>query len=67
MATQEKLSLMRDLLEHMGTCCEAWQAAGDQKEALFASYLRRDLTEFRRLCESLLCDRSAPTTVGRVC
>jgi hypothetical protein len=53
MALKEKLNLLRDLLDHMGTCCDAWQAADDHMETVFASSLRRDLAEFRRLCDTL--------------
>ncbi len=53
MALKEKLNLLRDLLDHMGTCCDAWQAADDHLETVFASSLRRDLAEFRRLCDTL--------------
>ena len=48
MARKEKLNLLRDLLEHMGTCCDAWQAADDQAETLFANSLRRDLAALAR-------------------
>jgi hypothetical protein len=54
MALKEKLNLLRDLLEHMGTCCEAWQAADGQMETVFANSLRRDVAEVRRLCDTLL-------------
>ena len=65
MARKEKLNLLRDLLEHMGTCCDAWQAADDQMETLFANSLRRDLAEFRRLCDTLLVSPQPISPVAR--
>jgi hypothetical protein len=57
MALQEKLSLLKDLLQHMGDCCEEWQDADDHRHWVFADSLRRDLTEFCRLCDSVLSER----------
>jgi hypothetical protein len=67
MALKEKLNLLRDLLEHMGTCCDEWQAADGQMETLFASSLRRDLAEFRRLCDSLLVQQPISPVARTAC
>jgi hypothetical protein len=65
MALKEKLHLLRDLLEHMGSCCEAWQAADAQMETVFANSLRRDMAEFRRLCDTLLMGQQPAARAAR--
>ena len=58
MALKEKLSLMRDLLERMTDCCEDWQSDTDTTP-IYADVLRRDLTDLRRLCDSVVAEQSA--------
>lgn len=53
MTRESKFLWMKDLLEHMHRCHEQWQGADERRERLLAESLRRDLEEFRRLCDSL--------------
>ena len=61
MDRQAKFMWMKDLLEHLGECHEQWQNADARTERYLADSIRRDLDEFRRLCDTL---RSEPS--GRV-
>lgn len=56
MTRHAKLLWMKDLLEHMNRCQEQWQTADDRMEVFLADSLRRDLDEFRRICDSLRRD-----------
>ena len=56
MDRQTKFLWMKDLLEHLSSCQEQWQAADDATEWFLADAMRRDLDEMRRLCESLRTD-----------
>ena len=58
MALHERLGLMRDLLEHMDDCCEDWQSADERFQSIFANAIRRDLTEFLRICDVLFDERN---------
>jgi hypothetical protein len=51
-----KFLWMKDLLEHLGRCHEQWQLSDAPNEHYLAESMRRDLDEFRRLCESLRCE-----------
>jgi hypothetical protein len=53
MTRHAKFLWMKDLLEHMGRCHEQWQSADERMESFLADSLRRDLDEFRRICDSL--------------
>lgn len=53
MSRNAKFMWMRDLLDHMGRCQEQWQSADACLETFLADSLRRDLDEFRRICDSL--------------
>lgn len=64
MALHERLNLLKDLLQNMGDCCEEWQVADDERHWLFADSLRRDLSECRRLCDSLLSRPRDPSPVA---
>jgi hypothetical protein len=44
---------MKDLLEHMDRCHEQWETADERMESFLAESLRRDIDEFRRICDSL--------------
>lgn len=59
MTRQSKFLWMKDLLEHMHRCHEEWQGADERRERLLAESLRRDLDEFRRLCDSLQRENDA--------
>ncbi len=56
MTRHAKLLWMKDLLDHMHRCQEQWQTADDRMEVFLADSLRRDLDEFRRICDSLRRD-----------
>lgn len=53
MERQTKLHWMRDILEHLRACHEQWQVADSHTERYLAESMKRDLDEFRRLCDSL--------------
>jgi hypothetical protein len=53
MDRQTKLNWMRDILEHLRTCYEQWVAVDAGSGHYLAESMKRDLDEFRRLCESL--------------
>jgi hypothetical protein len=53
MTRQNKLHWMKDLLEHMDRCHEQWETADERMESFLAESLRRDIDEFRRICDSL--------------
>ena len=53
MTRDAKFLFMKDLLEHMERCHEQWQSADQRMEGFLADSLRRDLDEFRRICDSL--------------
>ena len=68
MALHERLGLMRDLLEHMDDCCQDWQSSDERFQSIFANAIRRDLTEFRRICNVLFDERNeASPAVLAVC
>lgn len=51
---QTKLHWMRDILDHLRRCQEQLPLADDVSERYLAESMRRDIDEFRRLCDSLL-------------
>lgn len=53
MTRQAKFLWMKDILEHLGHCYDQWQEADPSTEHYLAESIRRDLDEFRRLCDSL--------------
>jgi hypothetical protein len=44
---------MKDLVDHLRTCADAWQTANRNGDGVWAEAVRRDLDELRRLCEKL--------------
>lgn len=69
MTRHAKFLWMKDLLEHMTRCHEQWEAADARTERFLVDSMRRDVEEFRRVCESLRAEstspaRLAPETVG---
>lgn len=48
-----KLQWLRDVLSHMESCCDAWQAADERTARCLADALQRDLEDCQRLCGSL--------------
>ncbi len=61
MDRQAKFLWMKDLLAHLSQCHDAWQSADERTESYLADSIRRDLDEFRRLCESLRSDTKQRT------
>lgn len=53
MTRQTKFLWMKDLLEHMDRCHQQWETADERMESFLAESLRRDIDEFRRICDSL--------------
>ena len=56
MDRRTKFLWMKDILDHLGHCYEQWQVADEMNEQFLAESVKRDLNEFRRLCESLSGD-----------
>ena len=54
---------MKDILDHMAQCHEEWQLADSSSERYLAESIRRDLDEFRSLCDRL----SVKSTSGKTC
>ena len=44
---------MKDLLDHLDRCQDEWQSAEGPTEQFLAESMKRDLSQFRRLCQSL--------------
>lgn len=44
---------MRDILDHLSTCCEQWEDADADSERFLAESMRRDMDELRRLCQTV--------------
>ena len=51
---QTKLHWMRDILDHLRHSQEQLPLANDVAQRYLAESMKRDLDEFRRLCDSLL-------------
>ena len=51
---QNKLHWMRDILEHLRHAQEQLPQANGATERYLAESMKRDLEEFRRLCDSLI-------------
>lgn len=58
---QTKLHWMRDILDHLRTCHEQLPLANEPSQRCLAESMKRDLDEFRRLCDSLLVKPSIET------
>ena len=56
MDRRAKFLWMKEILEHLGHCYEQWQTADEMSEHFLAESVKRDLNEFRQLCDSLRCD-----------
>lgn len=50
---QTKLHWMRDILDHLRRCQEQLPVADETSQRYLAESMKRDLDEFRRLCDSL--------------
>ncbi|MBL9124359.1 MAG: hypothetical protein JNG90_12060 [Planctomycetaceae bacterium] len=60
---QHKLHWMRDILDHLRRSQEQLPLADDLTQRYLAESMKRDLDEFRRLCDSLI--GKAPPTSAR--
>jgi hypothetical protein len=61
MDRKNKLLCMKDILEHLGDCFDQWQGAEGRSERFLAESIERDVSEFRRLCDSLRNEVSRPS------
>jgi hypothetical protein len=59
MDRRSKLLFMKDILDHMQTCFDEWQAADGSASSFLADSIDRDLNEFRRMCHSLRGDATS--------
>ena len=60
-----KFVWMKELLARLDRCQAQWQAAEGATEQFLAESIKRDLGEFRRLCESLRRETRAGLPHGR--
>ncbi len=44
---------MRDILDHLSSCCEQWESADASSERFLADAMRRDMDELRKLYQSV--------------
>lgn len=58
---QHKLHWMRDILDHLRRSQEQLPLADDLTQRYLAESMKRDLDEFRRLCDSLI-GKATPTS-----
>jgi hypothetical protein len=65
MTRHAKLMWMKDLLEHMTRCHEQWETADPRAERFLLDSMRRDVEEFRRVCESMRAEAVAGPTLAR--
>jgi len=60
-----KIAWMKELLVRLDLCQAQWQSAEGATEQFLANAMKRDLSEFRRLCESLRRETLANLPRGR--
>lgn len=65
MTRHAKLMCMKDLLEHMSRCHEQWETADPRAERFLLESMRRDVEEFRRVCESMRAEAVAGPMLAR--
>ena len=65
MTRHAKFLWMKDLLEHMTRCQEQWESADSRTERFLFDSMRRDVEEFRRVCESLRAEAAAQPCLAR--
>jgi hypothetical protein len=63
MDRHKQLHWMRDILDHLRHCYEQWVVADVTSERYLAESMKRDLDEFRRLCDSLCAASQQRRTV----
>lgn len=54
MTERQRLHWMRDILDHLRHCHDQLPVADEASQRFLAQSMKRDLDEFRRLCDSLL-------------
>lgn len=60
-----RIAWMKELLVRLDLCQAQWQTAEGATEQFLANAIKRDLSEFRRLCESLRRETLASLPRGR--
>jgi hypothetical protein len=60
-----KIARMKELLARLDLCQAQWQSAEGASEQFLAQSIKRELSEFRRLCESLRRETLAGLPHGR--
>lgn len=65
MTRNAKFLCMKDLLEHMTRCHEQWESADARTERFLVDSMRRDVEEFRRLCDSLRAESNPQPCLAR--
>ena len=64
MTRQTAFLWMRDILDHLNQCHDQWQDAEPGTERYLADSIKRDLDEFRRLCDQLQNQPHAAPTLA---
>lgn len=65
MTRHAKFLWMKDLLEHMSRCHEQWETADARSERFLMDSMRRDVEEFRRLCDSMRAESPTQLNAAR--
>lgn len=65
MTRHAKFLWMKDLLEHMSRCHEQWETADARTERYLIDSMRRDVEEFRRVCESIRAEANPQPSLAR--
>ncbi|MCE9607445.1 MAG: hypothetical protein K8U03_21370 [Planctomycetia bacterium] len=65
MTRHAKFLWMKDLLEHMTRCHEQWETADARSERFLMDSMRRDVEEFRRVCDSMRAESPAQLGAAR--
>jgi hypothetical protein len=47
-----KLNWMNDILDHLRHCYDQWTVADETSQHYLSEVMKRDLDEFRRLCDA---------------
>jgi len=65
MTRHAKFLWMKDLLEHLTRCHEQWESADSRTERFLIDSMRRDVEEFRRVCESIRAESNTQPSLAR--
>lgn len=60
MDRQTRLLWMNDILDHLTHSYEEWKQCDEQTEQYLADSIKRDLSEFSRLCDAVRSESLAP-------